>query len=176
MVCHLSGTGQLGALTKEGATKRLEWNERDRRREIKRIQDVDEFGHPITRRIEKKEDKPPENYVANASELFKRLSRPSWRLEDGCGGVISITEEQGKSFKRLHKLRNQFSHFSPMGWSIELELIEEVIDDILDVLCSILDDPWPFRLMPEEDRITLRSRIEEIRSILANRRVKRGRT
>ncbi len=165
MVCHLSGTAQLGALTKKRAAKWLKWHERDRRGEIKRIQDVDEFGRPITR-IEKREDEPPVDFVANADELFERLSCPSLRIENGCGGIISIIEKQGKSFKRLHKLRNQFSHFSPKGWSIELEFIEEVIDDVLDVLCSILDDHWPFRNMPEEDKIALRSRIQEIRSIL----------
>ena len=171
MVCHLSGTNQLGALTKECAAKRLEWDEKDRRGEITWIQEgVGEFGGP-TKRIEKKEDQPPwKVFVATADKLFKRLSRPSLRIEGECGGIISITEKQRQSFKRLHKLRNQFSHFSPKGWYIELELIEEVIDDLLDILCSILDDPWPFRNMPEDEKSALRSRIQEIRSILPQTR------
>ena len=110
------------------------------------------------------------DFVANALELFKRLSCPSLRIEKGCGGIISITEKQRKSFKWLHELRNRFSHFSPKGWYIELELIEEVINDLLDILCSILDDPWPFRNMPEDEKSALRSRIQEIRSILPQTR------
>ena len=167
MVCHLSGTAQLGALTKECAEKWLEWHERDCRGEITRIQDgVDEFGDPIMR-IKETKDRPPKEFVANAHELFKRLSCPSLRIENGCGEIISIKEKQEKSFKRLHELRNRFSHFSPKGWSIELEFIEELIDDILDILCSILDDHWPFKHMPEKDKSALRSRIEEIRSIVS---------
>ncbi len=167
MVCHLSGTAQLGALSERSAAKWLEWHKRDRRGEITRIQDgVDEFGDPIML-IEREEDQPPREFVANADELFKRLSCPSLRIDNGCGGIIAITGKQRKSFNRLHKLRNEFSHFSPKGWSIELEFIVEVIDDILDVLCSILDDHWPFRHMPEEDKSALRSRMQEIRSIVS---------
>ncbi len=114
MVCHLSGTAQLGAPTKKCAAKWLEWHERDRRGEITWIKGVDEFGDPI-KRIGKKEDQPPGEFVANADELFKRLSCPSLRIDNGCGGIISITEKQRKSFKRLHNLRNKFSHFSPRG-------------------------------------------------------------
>ena len=169
MVCHLSGTAQLGALTKKRAEEWLEWYAKNRLGEIKRIQDVDEVGLPI-KRIKRQEDQPPRIVVATAEELFKRLSCSSLRIDSGCGGIIPTTKKQRKSFKWLHELRNQFSHFSPTGWSIELELIEEVINDLLDVLCSILDDPWPFRLMPEEDKIALRSRIQEIRSILPQTR------
>ena len=166
MVCHLSGTAQLGALTKECAEKWREWHDRNRRGEITWIKGVDEFGGPI-KRIGKKEDQPPREFVANANELFKRLSCPSLRIDHGCGEIISITEKQRKSFKRLHNLRNEFSHFSPKGWSIELEFIEEIIGDIIDVLCSILDDHWPFRNMSAEDMSALRSRMQEIRSIVS---------
>ena len=52
-----------------------------------------------------------------------------------------------------------FLTFSPTGWSIELELIEEVINDLLDVLCSILDDPWPVQTYAggRQDRPTLKN-------------------
>ena len=173
MVCHLSGTAQLGALTKNCAEEWLEWRERDHRGEITWIQEgVDEFGVP-TRRIENKKDQPPENFVAPAGKLFKRLSCTSLRIEGECGGIISITEKQRESFTLLHKRRNTFTHFSPKGWSIEINFVEDIIDDILDVLCSILDDQWPFRHMPDEDKSALRSRIEEIRSIASQGRTLR---
>ena len=142
MVCHLSGTEQLGALQKNSAAKWREWNERN-------IQDgADDSGCP-------------EPLVADAKELFKRLHCSAARIEDGCGGVISITEQQRKSFDRLHKLRNEFSHFSPKGWSIELSF-KQVIDDVLNIMCLIADDGWGFRNMTE-DRNILRSKIEEVR-------------
>ena len=143
MVCHLSGTAQLGALTKKSAEKWLE-------------------------RYDKDEDQPlPRECVASAKELFKRLSSPLLRIEHGCGQIIVITEKQQRSFMRLHNLRNEFSHFRPKGWSIELEFIEEVIEDVLDVLCMIQKDPWSLLHMPEEHGRVLRSKIEEIRSIVS---------
>ena len=140
MVCHLSGTAQLGALTKKEAKKWLE-------------------------RHEKKEDHAPRYYVASATELFFRLSCPSSRIESG-GEIIAVTSQQRKSFKRLHDLRNDFTHFSPNGWSIDKMSIKEVIDDILDIMCTIQADPWPFRHMPEENRQALSSKIGEIREIV----------
>ena len=65
MVCHLSGTAQLGALTKKRAEEWLEWYAKNRLGEIKRIQDVDEVGLPI-KRIKRQEDQPPRIVVATA--------------------------------------------------------------------------------------------------------------
>ena len=168
MVCHLSGTAEEGALKKTSAKEWCEWHEKDRRGEIPYIQEgIDEFGTPIMR-IARKEDNPPQDIVASASELFSRLSCSSKRIESSCGAIIKITERQNTAFTRLHNLRNKFTHFSPKGWSIELVYIEETIEDILDIVCLILDDSWPFRHIPERDMDVLRSTIEEIRSILSH--------
>ena len=143
MVCHLSGSARLGSLIEQKAKKSLEWLKGDRR------------------------GNSPKEFVAPAGELFKRLSCPSLRIEGGCGGIISISEEQRKSFKRLNDLRNELTHFSPKGWSIEIKFIEESIDDVLDILSLILNDDWPFQNMPEEDKSALESKIEEIRSYVS---------
>ena len=57
-------------------------------------------------------------------------------------------------------------HFHPQGWSIEEALIEEVVEDIIEVIGLIADDPYPFRHMEESDREMLDSKIEEIREII----------
>ncbi len=167
MVCHLSGTALLGALEKKSAEKQVEWDERDRRGEIQYVQKgIDEFGTPIMH-IKNKKDRPPQEFVASADKLFSRLSCSSKRIESACGEILEITEGQKIAFRRLHNLRNEFSHFRPKGWSIELKYIEDIIEDILNIICLILDDPWPFMHMPEETMGTLRSTIEEIRSYLS---------
>ena len=141
MVCHLSGTEQLGALREYDAQKWREWNNNS-------IQDGDrDCGEP-----------PPER-LADAKKLFKRLHCSKARIEDNCGGVISITEQQKESFKWLHELRNEFSHFSPKNWSIGLCGVKQVINDMLNIICLIADD----RHMAEQDGNTLRSKIEVIR-------------
>ena len=167
MVCHLSGTIQLGALTEKSSKEMLDWYEKDRRGEIKYLQDgEDEFGAPKMR-TEYKTGNPPIGKVAGAATLLERLGCSEKRLEGGCGGVISITEQQKSSFNRLHHLRNEFTHFRPKGWIIEIGGIEEIIFDILGVLRLIADDYWPFRDMSDEDKKDIYSSMEEIENLVA---------
>lgn len=163
MVCHLSGTAQVGALTPECVRQWSEWHERDRRGELEFIDGgVDEFGLRV-RSPRRRRDRSPRDRVASASVLFKRLGSGSERIEFGCGRIIEITAAQRKSFERLHNLRNRFTHFSPSGWSIELQLIEGVFPDILDIIAQIADDWWSFRHMPAEELEFLRGSISDLR-------------
>ena len=40
---------------------------------------------------------------------------------------------------------------------------KQAINNVLDIMCLIADDDWPFRHMGEQDRNVLRSKIEEVR-------------
>ena len=163
MVCHLSGTAGVGALTPECARQWSQWHERDRRGEIDRIEDgIDEFGLPVGR-IRRPADRPPRDRVANPPVLFKRLGTETQRIESGCGRIIELTTAQRKSFKRLNDLRNDFTHFTPRGWSIEFQLIQDVVPDILDVIAQIAEDEWPFRYMSSAERELLRDTISDLR-------------
>lgn len=166
MVCHLSGTAQLGALTKQSASNWLAWYNNKRPSETEAMQEnIDEFGVPLTH-AEDNGVPAPDAYVASADVLFERLYCESKRVEVSFGEVISVTEQQKKSFDRLHRLRNNFTHFSPKGWSIELDYIKETICDVLQVLGLILDDSWTLIHMSDEDRRALNSKFEEIKSAI----------
>ena len=166
MVCHLSGTAQLGALTKQNASKWLDWYNSRRHSETESMQEnYDESGVPITHAEDNGEPAPVE-FVASADVLFERLYCKSKRVEDSFGKVISVNEQQKKSFDRLHRLRHKFTHFSPKGWSIELNYIKEISCDVLQVLGLILDDPWTFIHMSDEDRIALHSKFKEINQLI----------
>lgn len=78
-----------------------------------------------------------------------------------------MTTKHRKSFLRLHALRNDFTHFSPKGWSIEIEFIWDTARDVLDVIDRIEQDNWPFRHMEGEDRSRLREKISELRLLLS---------
>ncbi|MCY3773077.1 MAG: hypothetical protein OXG98_13800 [Gemmatimonadetes bacterium] len=162
MVCLLSGTANLGALSRDCASKWIEWHERDRRGEIDYIDDVDEFSLPFSRPRNPR-DYPPSIQVASAPKLFERLGSESARTESGCVRIIEITNAQKHSFKRLHALRNDFTHFSPKGWSIEIQLIQEIILDMLDVIDQIADDQWAFLHMSDEDQRLMRNAIADLR-------------
>ncbi len=162
MVCLLSGPANLGALTQDCARKWIEWHARDRRGEIEYIDDVDEFGLPFSRPRNTR-DRPPRTHVASAPKLFERLDSESARIELGYGRIIEITNSQKQSFETLHALRNGFTHFSPKGWSIEIQLIKEITLDMLDVIDQIADDQWAFLHMSAEDKRLLRHAIADLR-------------
>jgi len=41
---------------------------------------------------------------------------------------------QDRSIKKLNSLRNEFIHFVPKGWSLEVSGLPQIVDDCLDVI------------------------------------------
>jgi len=166
MVCHLSGTAQIGALSDNSADAWLAWHERDRRGETKRISvGTDELGIPKTK-FATKDDRPPAEKLADAETLFKRLYNEQKRRELGAGKVLDIKVTQRRSFRHLHDLRNDFSHFTPKGWSIELTGLPVIFLDALDVIEEISEDPWSFRHMEPQEHVQLKNLINQLRTEL----------
>ena len=145
MVCHLSGGYQVGALRKKNAEAWLTW-----------LQGRD-YDKPA----------PKKMFLASAPDLLKRLVGEAHRYEGDCGEVLEITDAQRESFKKLHALRNPFTHFPPRGWSIEIAYIREVGADALDLLELIASDPWPFRHLSDNEQERMDSTIAEIRRMLS---------
>ena len=145
MVCHLSGSSQLGCLSSKSAIAWLDWHDKDRRGEINWIDNgTNDLGLP-SRYPATKADRPPRQYLAKPDELFVRLYDNSVRVEQGCGGVLEITDAQKTSIKRLTELRNDFTHFSPKGWSIELNGLPRIVLGSIIVCKTISADEYPFR-------------------------------
>jgi hypothetical protein len=166
MVCHLSGTAQLGALTERSVTGWLKWHTRDEKGEIKRVDTgKGELGIPQFT-FAAKQDRPPVEWLADAMELFKRLSDQERRLESGAGALLTISAGERAAFTRLHSLRNDFTHFAPRGWSIELAGLPDTFLDVLTVLQKIYADPWPFRHMDARQRTQLRALMGNVRAAL----------
>ena len=168
MVCHLSGTAQIGALSTQCAESWLKWHDRDARGEIQRIKNgVDEFGIP-RERIKKKADFPPKDHLAKPEVLFERLHDGIKRHESGCGAIIDITSAEQISFDQLNAFRNDFTHFTPKGWSIETTGLPNIALDIIGVIEKISVDPWSFRHMEKNDFRRLSLVIKELRQELGN--------
>ena len=152
MTCHLAGTANLGCLSNKSASQWLEWNDKNRRGEIGWVHSpADEFGI-VGRRPASKKDRVPRQYLANAKDMFDRLHKENLRVEAGCGAVLPITLSQRGSFQILNNLRNQFTHFTPMGWSIEVSGLPTIFGDMLEVIRMIAADPWPFQHLDEANQ------------------------
>lgn len=155
MVCHLSGTGGFGALSEQSFKKLMAWHDRDRRGEIRReYVGPDMLGIPSSR-IKEQKDYPPRARLADASELFKRLYDVGKRHEGGAGAILTIPDPIRVSFRCLHSYRNDFSHFPPQLWSIDISRLPQDFIHIIKVMKQIADDPWPFRHCTEEESTRL---------------------
>ena len=170
MVCHLNGTANSGCRSTKSAAAWLDWHERDRRGEINWINlESDEYGLP-SKTPATKADFPPREYLAKPSELFERLMKPKKRLELGVGQILRISVAQRRAFKKLDELRNQFIHFSPMGWSIEIDGLPTICSEMLSVISMIESDDWPFRHLKPQSRAELKNLILELQGVLQQMR------
>jgi hypothetical protein len=166
MVCHLSGTAQVGALSAKAAKDWADWHERDQLGQIGRIHEgTNELSIPQFK-FATREDRPPIDRLADPMELFKRLYNESQRQEGGAGAVLEIGQAQRNSFRRLHKLRNAFAHFTPKGWSLELRGLPNIFLSVLEVLDIISADPWPFRHMEAQQRAQFVDLLANLRTVL----------
>jgi hypothetical protein len=150
MVCHLSGTAQAGALDESSLRKISKWHDRDRRGEVRRVKiGEDEWGP--TYRAKTPDDAFPDSRLADAATLFERLHEAEKRKEQA-GTLLVLNQAHQESFKRLHKLRNDFAHFTPRGWSIQLAGLPGICLDLLEIIQMIEVDGWAFRHLSDERR------------------------
>ena len=134
---------------------------------------ADEFGIP-SRRPASNADRAPRTYMATPQTLFARLSKEKLRFESGCGAVLSVTPDQRRSFKKLNELRNQFAHFTPLGWSIEVSGLPKIFSDIIEIISLIASDPWPFRHLRSDTKSEMDSALYEIFHRLRSYAVMKG--
>lgn len=160
MTCHLSGTANVGCLDRKSFEAWYVWNEKDRRGEINWIHgEPDELGISV-RRPATKDDARPKEFLAKPHELFRRLYAPRHRIEPGCGAILEISNQQRRSFKMVNALRNEFAHFLPKGWSIEVSGLPDALSDLLKIIRIIAADDWPFRHLESHQRSLLNAEID----------------
>jgi len=168
MVCHLSGTAQLGALKKANVVAWLAWHERDREGKIKKkVEGIDDFG---ILEIEQNPpgdptDNPPEDYLESPPGLFERLYNADKRCEAGAGALIDVSLEEKDSFRRLNNLRKQFTHFAPRSWSIEISGLPRIFTDISSIIRKIYEGGWAFRHMDEAQYQQLSALLDELNRV-----------
>lgn len=139
LVCHLTGTANLGALERGSAyDKWFAWL------------------HNQTG------DAPRRPRLADLKELSKRLQDQGSRLEVA-GDIISLTQQQKLAIELLHELRNQFTHFQPQAWSIEVVGLRPMLASVVDVVSSIAKEHWPFRHADEQQLQLIEKRLIELR-------------
>lgn len=125
-VCHLTTTASpVGALTKTNTIEWLSYFELSRG-----VSGV----------------KAPKTHIAQLPELLKRVRKPGSAGSGESTMSIKISYAEFNNLRHLHsEVRNQFVHFEPMGWTLEVMGMQFIIPVVLRIIADILDAGWAFR-------------------------------
>jgi len=125
-VCYLTTTAEpIGALTERSTINWLNFFEKSRI-------DVDV--------------KPPQTRLASLPELLERIKRPNDAGEGTATSEINISQSELRDLNFLHStFRNQFTHFAPMNWSIEISGLLLIVPVVTRIIRDIQSYGWAFR-------------------------------
>lgn len=76
--------------------------------------------------------------------------------------------QQGASVKWLNMFRNQFIHFMPMGWSIEMSGMPSICNDCLDIIRELEENFLCIRWVDDEQRRHFTNNLELARENVVN--------
>lgn len=125
-VCHLTTTAiPLGAVTERNACEWLAYFE-------------DSRTNPNA--------KPPKTHLMGLPDLLKAVRKPYSAGNRSNAAGIAISDSELGWLRRFHEdIRNQFVHFEPMGWSIEVSGIPEIATLVARIIGEVLQIGYAFR-------------------------------
>ncbi len=125
-VCHLTTTATpVGAVTKRNAGEWLAFFE-------------DSRTNPNA--------KPPKTHLMSLPGLLKAVRQPYSAGDRSNVAGIAISDSELSWLCRFHEdVRNQFVHFEPMGWSIEVSGIPEIAKLAARIIGEVLHIGYAFR-------------------------------
>ena len=74
----------------------------------------------------------PETQMDSFLNLYKKI-----KANPILGYTFTPKGQQGRSIKKLNTLRNEFIHFMPKGWSIELSGMPSIFKDCLGIVSKL---------------------------------------
>jgi hypothetical protein len=142
LVCHLSGTIQLGALEAKCAQKQLKFVQHDRPPAMQEPWlKLATIGALFQR--------------ATTSTEFDSKGKPIDWVNDARRPSIAVDEATDWAFKKLVSLRNDSAHFTPKGWSIEVGGLPTIFACLAQFIDKVVIDGWAFRHLSPDERTDL---------------------
>ena len=112
-VCALRGTDTAGisVLTKQSAKEMWQWLNVDSRQDQRQS--------------------PPEEHLASMLELYTRVKKLCYLQAPHS---LSSTQQMNNDIKKLNQLRNEFIHFVPKSFSLEITGMPRIASHCCDVI------------------------------------------
>jgi hypothetical protein len=86
--------------------------------------------------------------------------------------ALNLTDSQQDSIRRLKKtLRNNFEHYVPRAWSIELHGLPQISMDILDVISYLAVDTFRYQHLSQSQRRRVKSIVYQSKKRLSSSRL-----
>lgn len=125
-VCHLATTATpIGATTPRNTSEWLQYYEERR-------------TNP--------EAKMPKTRLMELPELLKAIRKPHSAGDRSNDFGVAISDGEFNWLRRFHEtVRNQFVHFEPMGWSLEVSGIPSIAALAARIIADIRNAGWAFR-------------------------------
>ncbi|AEQ53506.1 hypothetical protein KKY_3521 [Pelagibacterium halotolerans B2] len=107
--------------------------------------------------------KPPKTHLMGLPDLLTAVRKPRSAGDCSNAAGVAISESELNWLRRFHKnIRNQFAHFEPMGWSIEVSGIPEITKLIARIIGEILEFGWAFRRLNFAQRKEMRRNLRTL--------------
>ena len=162
MVCALSGSANIGALTKASQREFLQLSQ------IRRLLSCVQNTYPTDQNLAEAQQELEKvtrsrEKLADFKELLKRAQNKEW---SGSGTVepLSLTEEQKKCLIYLNDLRNNFVHFQSAIWDIETTRLYQSLEVAFEATEHLMNE----RQVRVEENILqkMKSDLSKIKSLL----------
>ena len=107
--------------------------------------------------------KLPKTYLMALPDLLKAVRKPLSAGDGRNSAGIAISDAEFDWLKRFHdSVRNQFTHFKPMGWSVEVSGIPDIATLISRIIGEILEMGWAFRHQDVAQREELKCSLSKL--------------
>lgn len=132
-VCHLTTTAApVGAVTERNAREWLAY-----------LDDVRTNPNAVL----------PKTYLMNLPDLLKAVRKPNSAGDRSNAAGVKISEAELRWLRRFHdEFRNQFTHFEPQGWSVEVSGLPNLAKLTARIIAEIMDLGWAFRHLETTER------------------------
>lgn len=142
-VCHLTTTAApVGAVTQRNAGEWLAYFEASR---------TDAAAEP------------PRTHLMALPDLLKAVRKAGSAGDGSNASGVAISGAELALLRRIHdEVRNQFVHFEPMGWSLDISGVPGLARLIARIIGEMLDMGWAFRRLGGEERTAMSDDLERL--------------
>ena len=108
-------------------------------------------------------------------EAIERCQEPQWMSMTVQSRVLNLSNSKRDSIKTLHDaLRNNFEHYRPKHWEIEIDVMSQITMDVLEVIRFLALDTGNYVPLNESQKKRVRSIIFQCKRLYKQNRKSKG--